>query len=301
MQNELEALNKTSFEKFAPLYDTILSREKLLENPFFADIKNNIQDVGGGTKLLDIGCGTGDLCIFFANDGYNVTGIDYSDNMLIVARNKVSLYKAHMTVRKQMIEDPNFKRNANVSAELSSVRPKIRYFVDDVLKFDKVKDQFDIVTMADTISYIAPENIGTALKNINDRLVSGGHFCVILNTSLSFTNRLRRPEDFFKNFLDYSSGFSYDEAKGAYKLEIKFKPNDTVKEPVDVTLYEFLHPLRSFVDQFMAAGFQIVRMVPNTPVFAHDDCDIDMIIKNIDDTYSMPNGVYSVVIIGRKS
>lgn len=297
---ELEISNRENFEKFAPLYDTMLSREKLLENPFYNDVKNNLQELGCGTRLLDAGCGTGDLCIFFANDGYNVTGVDYSDKMLIVARNKVSLYKAHMTVRKQMTEDPKFQKNNTGAPELSSVRPKMKFLVGDVLDMSAVKDNFDVVTMTDTLAYIAPESLGRLFSSVGARLAQGGHFCVALNTELSFNGRVKRPEDYYKNFMNYSSGFSYDESLGAYRLEMNFKVGEAITEPVDVVLYEFHHPLRSFIDRFTAAGFQIVRMVPNTPVFSHDESDLNMIIQNIESTFAMPNGVFSVMIVGRK-
>ena len=41
-----------------------------------------------GKKLLDLACGTGELSIRLAEEGYDVTGVDLSSDMLAVAREK---------------------------------------------------------------------------------------------------------------------------------------------------------------------------------------------------------------------
>lgn len=42
-----------------------------------------------GKRILDIGCGTGTLSEYIANKGYNVDAIDFSEEMLKIARNKI--------------------------------------------------------------------------------------------------------------------------------------------------------------------------------------------------------------------
>lgn len=42
-----------------------------------------------GNRILDIGCGTGTLSEYIANKGYTVDAIDFSEEMLKIARNKI--------------------------------------------------------------------------------------------------------------------------------------------------------------------------------------------------------------------
>src|SRR5690606_36824567 len=48
----------------------------------------DIAGPGGGRALLDIGCGTGVLSERFAKNGFRVTGIDLSGDMLAAARER---------------------------------------------------------------------------------------------------------------------------------------------------------------------------------------------------------------------
>ncbi|UQZ76731.1 SAM-dependent methyltransferase [Niallia circulans] len=76
-----------SYEQFAYLYDRLMNDvpyEKWIQliKKAAADYKVN------GANLLDLACGTGELSIRLAQTGYNVTGIDLSEDMLSVAQAK---------------------------------------------------------------------------------------------------------------------------------------------------------------------------------------------------------------------
>lgn len=55
-----------------------------------------------GEKVLDTGCGTGNYAIALAEEGFHVTGIDYSTGMLECAKSKVTVELAERLAFQQM-------------------------------------------------------------------------------------------------------------------------------------------------------------------------------------------------------
>ncbi|WP_075982369.1 class I SAM-dependent DNA methyltransferase [Bacillus massilinigeriensis] len=73
-----------SYERFAYLYDELMKDvpyEKWVEI-----VTREVQKLGiDGKQLLDLACGTGELSVQFAEGGFEVTGVDLSEDMLAVA------------------------------------------------------------------------------------------------------------------------------------------------------------------------------------------------------------------------
>lgn len=77
------ALVKTAFAKLAPFYDLICFPITWVRDPVvdFAGMRN-------ASTVLDVATGTGSQALAFAKKGYEVTGIDLSEEMLQIARTK---------------------------------------------------------------------------------------------------------------------------------------------------------------------------------------------------------------------
>src|SRR5262245_15957219 len=47
-------------------------------------------DIPSGAKLLDVGCGSGQLALMASRDGYDSTGVDIADNLIQRARERAA-------------------------------------------------------------------------------------------------------------------------------------------------------------------------------------------------------------------
>lgn len=76
-----------SYEQFAYLYDELMQDAPYDEWVRFVKGKLDRYQVDG-KNLLDLACGTGELSVRFAKEGFSVTGVDLSADMLAVAQAK---------------------------------------------------------------------------------------------------------------------------------------------------------------------------------------------------------------------
>lgn len=77
-----------SYSDFAYIYDSLMHRDINYEK--WADYIENLFDMYGVNPNLvcDLACGTGNITIPLARRGYDMTGVDISEDMLNIARNK---------------------------------------------------------------------------------------------------------------------------------------------------------------------------------------------------------------------
>jgi demethylmenaquinone methyltransferase/2-methoxy-6-polyprenyl-1,4-benzoquinol methylase len=78
---------RTMFDRIAPVYDA-MNRVMTagLDQRWRRETVRAV--VKPGDRVLDAACGTGDLAIIAAKHGANVTGLDFSEQMLVRARRK---------------------------------------------------------------------------------------------------------------------------------------------------------------------------------------------------------------------
>lgn len=76
-----------SYGRFAYIYDELMKDAPYDQWEIFVSERLNRYGFKG-KSLLDLGCGTGELSIRLAQKGFDVTGVDLSEDMLAVARAK---------------------------------------------------------------------------------------------------------------------------------------------------------------------------------------------------------------------
>ncbi|MFW5998487.1 MAG: class I SAM-dependent DNA methyltransferase [Halanaerobiaceae bacterium] len=138
---------------FATIYDDVMSA---VPYDFWYKYINEILDYYNKDvkNVLDLACGTGNMCIRFARDNKNIVGLDGSREMLQVAAEK--------------IEDKDLQVN----------------FIHSDLRTFELEQNFDLAfSVFDSLNYILSlSDLKKAFKNVYQVLKEDGIFIFDLNT-----------------------------------------------------------------------------------------------------------------------
>ncbi len=106
-------------------------------------LENYVKPFVDGKKILDIGCAEGGVLEAFEKDGFDCTGLEYSEHRIEYAK------------------------------EASSKKIK---FIQGDIETNKLENKFDVVLMLDVIEHL--EKKREALKNIKQAFLPGG-ICIV--------------------------------------------------------------------------------------------------------------------------
>ena len=136
-----------TYGKFAYLYDQLMN--DVPYELWMKYIKKKLEKYGHDSKrILDLACGTGELSVRLAEEGFEVTGVDLSEDMLSVAAVKAE--KAGVTI-------PYYQQNMTELEGFSL--------------FDCV------IVFCDSINYLQTENeVKLTFQHIYNQLIDEGLF-----------------------------------------------------------------------------------------------------------------------------
>lgn len=131
------------YDQFAFIYDRLMS-----DIPYakYAEWVQEKAPVSVGSKLVDIGCGTGVLSVQFAKAGYDVLGVDLSESMLTIAQNR------------------SIENNVSVS-----------FICQSMVEMDGIEEVDIAVIAIDSLNYLeTKDDVQHTFQHIYDFLVDGG-------------------------------------------------------------------------------------------------------------------------------
>ena len=222
-----------SFVDLAMYYDLLYQDKKYVKE---VDFIENLFGSYSNPNILELGCGTGNYTKIFAERGYDITGVDLSENMLEVARKKCPC---------------NF-----INADIRNI------------SLDK---KFDIcLAMFAVIGYITENaDIIKVFKNVRKHLKPNGLFIFDVWNGLAVMREL--PSVRFKSVkTDSMKVLRFAEPKLRsfehicevnYKLLILNNGNNTFNEIDEKHIVRFYFPQETkyFLEQ---SGFEVLRICP---------------------------------------
>lgn len=221
-----------AYTSFAQVYDLFMDNVPYIRwCQYLTSLLSEYQITDG--LVLDLGCGTGSLTEELAKKGYDMIGVDNSEDMLEIAIDK----------RTRSGSD-------------------ILYLLQDMREFELYGTVKAVVSICDSINYILePEELTQVFSLVNNYLDPNGIFIFDLNTEYKYTTLLAdntiaeaREESSFiwENFYDE------EERINEYDLTIFIKETDALFRRYTETHYQRCYSLEEIQAALKKAGLIFV-------------------------------------------
>ncbi len=219
----------SQYENFAYIYDHLMEEVDYDKWLTFIDKlfkEHNIDSV------CDLGCGTGNMTIPISQKGYDMIGVDLSEDMLMVAREKAAEAGQDILFLNQNMKE--FELYGTVDA---------------------------IIATCDSVNYLKPEDIPQFLKWVHNYLNPEGLFVFDLNTEYKFKNIYGN-----KTFSELGEDFAYlwenqywpDKKVNEYYISFFVEEEDGLYSRSDEYHMEYVHETRWITRQLEDLGFRLV-------------------------------------------
>jgi ubiquinone/menaquinone biosynthesis C-methylase UbiE len=224
-----------TYESFALLYDELMHDVPYDRWIEFVKGQKESYEVKGN-KFLDVACGTGEMAIRLSQEGYSVTGVDISSEMLTIAREKAEKSgQSLFLVQQDMTELEGF-------------------------------GEFDMVGIfCDSLNYLETESsVVKTFARVGQHLIQGGLFFFDVHSTYKM-NELFMNQTYAYNGEDISYIWQCFEGEDPLSVEHELTFFNLDEQTNQYNRFDELHKQRTFpIEQYEAwlihAGFEILSI-----------------------------------------
>jgi len=221
-----------AYTGFAAVYDTFM--DNIPYEEWCEYLTNLLCDYGvKDGLLLDLGCGTGSLTEILAERGYDMIGIDYSEEMLDLAMEK----------RMESGKD-------------------ILYLCQDMREFELYGTVAAVVSICDCMNYITePEDLVTVFELVNNYLDPEGIFIFDLNTEYKYETVMGDctiAEDREDSSFIWENQYEKSEKINIYDVSIFIREKEDLYRKYHETHYQRAYSLDEVREALEEAGMEFV-------------------------------------------
>lgn len=239
-----DSRNMDAYIGFAEVYDLFMDDipyEEWCEYVAGLLAEHGIQD----GLLLDLGCGTGKLTRLLAGRGYDMIGIDLSEEMLEIAREK---------------SDPR----------------EILYLMQDMREFELYGTVRAIVSICDSMNYLMGyEELVRVLRLANNYLDPGGIFIFDLNTPYKYETVLGEQtiaENREEGSFIWENYYDEEERINQYDLTLFIRQEGGLYRKYEETHYQYAFDLEEVKQAIAEAGMELAAVYD---AFTHESAKAD--------------------------
>lgn len=241
-----------AYTSFAEVYD--MFQDNIPYEEWTAYLSELLADYDVEEGLvLDLGCGTGTVTELLAARGYDMIGVDHSDEMLGIAMQK----KAQRRVEREEAGEETGEETAQ-----GDRRDSILYLCQDMREFELYGTVAAAVSICDSMNYITDlEDLTEVFRLVNNYLDPGGVFIFDMNTPYKYETLL--ADNTFAEVRDESSFIwenFYDEEEriNEYDLTLFIREKDEVYRRYTETHFQRAFALEEVQAAAEKAGLQWV-------------------------------------------
>ena len=219
--------------------------------------------VPDGGIVTELGCGTGNMSRRLRDAGYDVIGIDASEEMLMVAQDKE--YERLADLYDENEEEDNAENSGTDTAgeiddDLEDGR--ITYLCQDIRSFELYGTTAAIVSVCDTLNYLlTKDDLRKTFSLVNNYLEREGVFCFDLKTRRYYEkvlgNRVR-VEDYDDATLIWDNAFDRETGRNEYRLTIFLRDEDECYTREDELHVQMAYDLDEIRELLAESGMEFV-------------------------------------------
>ncbi|MBA2878899.1 class I SAM-dependent methyltransferase [Anoxybacillus ayderensis] len=223
-----------TYERFASWYDQLMSDAPY--DQWCALVERAVSSYQTGKRMLDLGCGTGELALRLAEKGFDVTGIDVSEQMLAIAQMKAQ------------------ERGVDLS-----------FFQQDMRDFGPFEPFDTIVIFCDSLNYLLQEeDVVATFSRVYDQLKSGGLFLFDVHSLFKMENVFLQHGTFASN--DDEVSYIWNCYPGSWphsvehELTFFVRLDEGVYERVDEMHVQRTYDVDRYATWLKQAGFRLLHI-----------------------------------------
>ena len=261
-----------AYTSFAQVYDLFMDNVPYEEWSEYIIALLKEEKIEDGL-VLDLGCGTGKLTRLLAAAGYDMIGIDYSEDMLEIAREhlchnssveaeqvwdvdeKGELSQEVLIQEEDLVESDKMQQDEKNAAG-------ILYLLQDMREFELYGTVRAIISICDSMNYILEEeDLLQVFKLVNNYLDPKGIFIFDMNTRYKYADLLGETtitENREEGSFIWDNYFDEEEDINQYDLTLFIREEGDLYRKYEETHYQRVYDLDTIKSLLKEAGMQFV-------------------------------------------
>jgi len=244
-----------AYTSFAQVYDLFMDNVPYEEWSAYVIALLKEEKIEDGL-VLDLGCGTGKMTRLLAAAGYDMIGIDNSEDMLEIARE----YQAEAFCDDVPESDDESEFAGESADEVPS--SNILYLLQDMREFELYGTVRAIISICDSMNYILDEeDLLQVFKLVNNYLDPKGVFIFDMNTRYKYAEMLGETtitESREEGSFIWENYFDEEEDINQYDLTLFIREEGDLYRKYEETHFQRVYDLETVKRLLEEAGMEFV-------------------------------------------